>query len=262
MNDVPSFKTLPLTGKTIVVTRSKKQAAEFTGMLESLGARVIQFPAVEFSATEDWSTCDAVLSSLNNYSGMIFTSVNAVEYFFRRAADHSVLHRMKELSVYTVGEITRRAAEKYGVVAESLLETNSAEQLAQEIVRTVPSGTRMIFPKGNLGGTELISIVSAAGIRIDAAEVYQTQEPPFDAGRKAIVDQIESTADLLTFFSPSSVKNVVRHLTEESRQRLPAAVIGETTSVAASQAGLRVVLVAPKSAAEPFADAIRHFYSR
>lgn len=262
MNDVPSFETLPLTGKTIVVTRAKKQAAEFTGMLESLGAQVIQFPAVEFTATRDWSTCDAALSILSDYSGVIFTSVNAVEYFFRRAADHSVLHRMKELRVYTVGEITRQSAEQHGVIAEELLETNSAEQLAQEIVRTVPSGTRMIFPKGNLGGTELISIVTAAGICIDAVEVYQTLEPPFDETRKAMVSQIESTADLLTFFSPSSVKNVVRHLTEECRQRLPAAVIGETTSVAATQAGLRVVLVAPKSAAEPFADAIRQFYSR
>jgi uroporphyrinogen III methyltransferase/synthase len=261
MNDLNSSAPFPLSGKTIVVTRAKKQAKEFAVLLENLGARVIQFPAVEFSGPEDWSECDAIVSSLSRYSGVIFTSVNAVEYFCRRAADRSVVSQLKDLRIYTVGEITRCAAEEYGMRAEKLLETHTAERLAHEIVRTIPSGSRLIFPKGNLGGEELISIVSAAGIIVDSVTVYRTLEPVFNDERKAIVSVIESTADMLTFFSPSSVTNVLHHLSAECVHRIPAAVIGETTAEAARRAGIQVVLVAPQSAADPFAKAIGQFYS-
>ena len=46
--------SLPLAGRTVVVTRASEQALELVSRLETLGARVLAFPVIEIVEPDDW----------------------------------------------------------------------------------------------------------------------------------------------------------------------------------------------------------------
>lgn len=252
---------LPLSGKTIVVTRRKEQAKEFSDLLEQQGAAVILFPAVEITEPFSWSECDAALERLNDYSGIIFTSANAVEYFFQRANDRKKSERIKNIALYAVGETTESSVKKLGFQTEQLPDTFSAEELAHTIAQTNVGGKRFLFPKGNLAKNDVVTILAKYGAEVDDVIVYNTQEPLLNEERKHRLEEIENRADMITFFSPSSVIHFIHHAERIARIK-NVAVIGETTAAAARKENLKVVLVAARSTAGAFADAIEKFYQK
>lgn len=261
MRDESNTNPLTLTSKTIVVTRGKEQAKEFSDLLERNGASVLLFPTVEIVEPSTHSECDSALAKLGEYSGIIFTSANAVEYFFRRAQYQHFMAQIKKCRVYAVGEKTKNEIAAYGMQAGKIPETFSAEQLAHDIVRTSVAGERFLFPKGNLAESDVETILYSNGMVVDAVTVYCTQEPPFDDERKKMMKTIEEKADLITFFSPSSVVHFVQRASHQIVKKIDAAVIGETTAEAARHEGMNVVLVSPQSTSEVFAEAIQHFYT-
>ncbi len=253
--------SFPLHGKTIVVTRPLEQAMEFSRMLEEEGASTLVYPAVEIVDTDDWSDCDAALASVDRYSAIVLTSANAADRFFRRAADQNVLNALQRMKTFVIGEKTRNTVHRYGVHTEEMPETASAEELAHVVVRNSNTNDRLVFPKGNLAGNELENILSANGITVDAVTVYRTQEPAFDETRRTMVRTIETSADMLTLFSPSGVAHLVRRAAPDFIRSVSTAVIGSTTAVAARRERMNVVVVSPYSALRPFVTAIREFYS-
>lgn len=242
-------KYLPLSGITVVVTRRPEQADEFSDLLLTAGARVIQYPAVSISAPPAWSECDAAIGRLHEYAGIIFTSMNAVEYFFRRAIELGVTEQLLTRKQYAVGEGTRSAIESFGGTTEELPAALTGADLARWIVRQPVREKRFLFPKGNLAREELPSILESAGAILDAVVVYETAEPPFTEERKRIMSEIEADADMLTFFSPSSVHHFIRRLPRAAAQKKMCAVIGMSTADAARRVGLNVTLAAQQSTA-------------
>ncbi|MHB1050360.1 MAG: uroporphyrinogen-III synthase [Bacteroidota bacterium] len=256
-----AIKGAPLSGLTVVVTRRPEQAVEFSDLLTQAGARVIHYPAVDISAPPTWSECDAALSRLTEYAGIIFTSMNSVEFFFRRAEERGAADRLRSQTLFAVGEKTRSVIESFGGRTEDLPETYTGAELARRIVRQPVRGKRFLFPKGNLAREELPAILESAGAILDAVTVYETTEPPFTEDRRKLLTEIESTADLLTFFSPSSVHHFVRRATLQNMRSKQCAVIGAVTADAAQREGLDIVLVAQRSTARSFAESIVRFYS-
>src|SRR5688572_32457698 len=76
--------SLPLAGRTVVVTRALAQADEFVSELEKYGARVIVCPTIEIRELESYERLDEAIEHLYGYDWLIFTSVNGVDHFFRR----------------------------------------------------------------------------------------------------------------------------------------------------------------------------------
>src|SRR5437764_14512888 len=74
----------PLSGRTVMITRAREQAAEFAAALESFGARVVSCPTIEIVAPDTYALLDEAIENLFGYDWVIFTSVNGVEHFLRR----------------------------------------------------------------------------------------------------------------------------------------------------------------------------------
>jgi uroporphyrinogen III methyltransferase/synthase len=256
-----AIKGAPLSGLTVVVTRRPEQAVEFSDLLTQAGARVIHYPAVDISSPPTWSECDAALSRLKEYAGIIFTSMNSVEFFFRRAEERGAAEQLRSQTLFAVGEKTRSVIESFGGKTEDLPETFTGADLARRIVRQPVRGKRFLFPKGNLAREELPAILESAGATVDAVTVYETSEPPFTEERRTLMTEIEAKADLFTFFSPSSVHHFVRRATLQNMRSKQCAVIGAVTAEAAQREGFNIVIVAQRSTAVSFAQSIIRFYS-
>ncbi len=103
---------LPLSGRTIVITRALAQADEFTHELEQYGAQVIGCPTIETQELDDYERLDEAIAHLYGYDWLILTSVNAANYFFKRLAKLGYdASSLDELKVCVIGEAT---AERLG----------------------------------------------------------------------------------------------------------------------------------------------------
>src|SRR5262245_24654958 len=83
-SEPPTPLSRPLRGKRILVTRRKAQSKAITTQLESLGATVVHCPTIEVVPPASWEPLDAAIERINEYDWLLFTSSNAVRYFFDR----------------------------------------------------------------------------------------------------------------------------------------------------------------------------------
>ncbi|HSD83041.1 MAG TPA: uroporphyrinogen-III synthase, partial [Anaerolineae bacterium] len=74
----------PLTGKRILVTRPRTQAAELCDKLAARGAHPIVLPTIEIAPLENYTALDRAIRQLAHYQWVIFTSVNGVKAFWDR----------------------------------------------------------------------------------------------------------------------------------------------------------------------------------
>ena len=107
------METLPLTGKTILVTRSAGQSSQFTELLTNVGATVIEMPALEIVAPSSWEGLDNTIANLSTFDWLILTSSNAVNYFFDRLiAQGKDISNRGNIKIAVVGEKTARTLKK------------------------------------------------------------------------------------------------------------------------------------------------------
>ncbi|MCX8126936.1 MAG: uroporphyrinogen-III C-methyltransferase, partial [Dehalococcoidia bacterium] len=78
------FDNLPLFGKRVLVTRPAHQASELSHLLLERGAMPVLMPTIKISPPRSWNKLDKALASLKDYGWIVFTSVNAVDMFWKR----------------------------------------------------------------------------------------------------------------------------------------------------------------------------------
>ena len=72
----------PLSGKRIVVTRTRKQAGALSEQLRDLGAEVIELPTIRIEPPQDLRAFAELVQDAHGYDWIVFTSPNGVTAFF------------------------------------------------------------------------------------------------------------------------------------------------------------------------------------
>src|SRR5947199_16437 len=76
------YEKRPLSGKRIVVTRTREQAGELTAQLRVLGADVVELPTIRIEPPTDLREFAELVQGAHAYDWIVFTSANGVEAFF------------------------------------------------------------------------------------------------------------------------------------------------------------------------------------
>jgi uroporphyrinogen-III synthase len=254
---------LPLHGKTILITRPKDQAEEFARLLIERGASVLFIPTIQITEPRSWQNCDRAIENIQEYDGFIFTSANGVQGFFRRLSLRTVDSARKELGkkhFYVVGEKTGDALVAEGMKPIFLAGVASGNEMAEALLRLPLPGKTYLFPQGNLAGEELGEMLRSNGVRVDEITVYETVAPQ-GADAQSIHGKLENESiNILTFFSPSSVKNLLTLVPPALVTSKTIAVIGTSTEAAARDAGLSVHIVPARPTSRDMVDAIVQYY--
>ncbi len=235
----------PLLGKRIVVTRSPDQAGELCARLEALGAQCIRFPVIDFVPLPA-PELDAALTQLDQYTWLIFTSANAVRFFFRRleigdwrleANLQSPISNLPCIAV--VGSATQQALAEKGVSVDFMPDEFTGEQLAMCLGDV--AGQRILLPRASIGRPEIVNLLRERGALVDEVVLYETVTAV--PTPKALAE-LEKGADILTFTSPSSVRNFLAIVRPEGFLKpfgsALVAVIGPSTAAEAEKYSLRV----------------------
>lgn len=211
---------LPLTGKTIVVTRPRAQAEPLGRAIEAQGGRPFYFPLLEISPIEDQAPLRAAAGQLDSYRLAVFVSPNAVQY----ALPVLLAGRAwpPALRPVAVGSGTVKALQEAGVTgclcpserfdSEALLEL---PELAEQAVQ----GQRVLILRGN-GGRELLGdTLEARGARVERVACYRRSGPA--GGQEALLAAL-ARGELhgLTLSSSEALAYLLEGLGPEDQARL------------------------------------------
>jgi uroporphyrinogen III methyltransferase / synthase len=205
---IPTPDSLPpLTGKTILVTRSVGQSSQFSERLTASGANVIEMPALEIAPPDHWDDLDNAISQLSNFHWLILTSTNAVDYFFRR-----LFHQGKDtialmgVKIAVVGEKTAKSLQQQYSLKPDFIPPNF---VADSLINNFPeeiTGQKILFPRVESGGREiLVKEFTAKGAEVVEVAAYKSCCPtniPSVAKEALLNHQI----DAITFASSKTVQ--------------------------------------------------------
>jgi uroporphyrinogen III methyltransferase/synthase len=211
----------PLSGKTVVITRARGQAAEFARLLKNYGARVIEFPTIEIIPPDSWKNADKAINRLDTYQWLIFTSTNGVKFFLKRLRlKKKRLAEFKDLRFCAIGPRTAQELEKAGVKVDIVPERYYAEGLARRLGIEQLRGRRILLARAKEARDLLPRKLRTMGARVDVIGVYQTKAPTISGEEIEGVFQ-ENKIDVITFTSSSTVDNFLRMYQEKTGQKPP-----------------------------------------
>ena len=226
-----------LSGRTVVVTRAREQAAAFVALLEARGARVVAFPTI-VTRPADPAEVDRAIAALAAYAWIVFSSANAVRFFLDRLTARGLPGLPAGLRVAAVGRATADLLAERGIGVDAVPEEFVGARVAAAVgdVR----GQRVLLPRADIGRAETVEALEAAGAIVDAVTLYHTVPAAPDP---AAVAALAAGVDAVTFTSASTFANLLLLLGDRAPQLLAGvtiASIGPVTSAAIRAAGLSV----------------------
>lgn len=205
----------PLSGKTVVVTRSASQASEFGQMLSAQGAKVVDLPALEIRAPASWEPMDNVIAAIQTYDWLILTSPNAVNYFIDRLLYQGKdLRALASLKIAVVGKKTNRFLSQRGLIADFVPPTFVADSLVEHFPDN-PAGKKLLFPRVESGGRDvLVRAMTAKGAAMTEIAAYESTCPrELPPAAKLILES--KSANIITFASSKTVRHFA-HLMQQT----------------------------------------------
>ncbi|WKB36818.1 uroporphyrinogen-III synthase [Terrilactibacillus sp. S3-3] len=209
----------PLTGKRILVTRTKRQSKEMCDRIAAYGGEavvipLIRFEPVVFSSDEEreWP------AALEKADWLIFTSQNSVKYF---AVETGIdrLRAAKRIKIAAVGKKTKAAVEACGLTVSFVPPHFTAAELLMAFKDGRLRAKRVVVPLGSLADTSWLEDLRRLGITVTDKVVYRTC--PNMKARPLLIQAIsERPFDAVTFASPSAVTFLTAILGEEEADRL------------------------------------------
>ena len=246
------YEKRPLFSKRVVVTRTRDQASELVSMLENYGAECIEYPTISLEAVENYEILDKALKDIGAYQWILFTSINAVDYFFKRLFELGKdVRDLKGPRIAAVGRITAEALAGRCIKPDLLPEEFTGEGLAEALISEGIAGMNILIPRALKAREILPEKLHEAGAEVTVAPVYQNVLPKSSAGEKLRDDLRqaleEKNVDMVTFTSSSTVKNFLTLLNVSNPEELKklmsgvaVAAIGPITGKTAENNGLAV----------------------
>lgn len=247
--------------KRVVITRSREQAEELAARLAAAGFTPVIFPVIEFVVLPP-EPLDASLDCLAQYDWLVFTSVNAVEFFFRRVDERGV--PVSGVAVAVVGSATALKLQEHGLIPDFMPDEFTGEQLAQGLGDL--SGKRVLLPRAKQGRPEIVARLRQQGALVDDVALYETVTA---VPTPTALAELAAGFDAITFTSPSSVRNFIDlvglHLPglpnpAELLDDIVVACIGPVTAAAAVKFNLRVDLIPDAYTIEGLVQALRKYF--
>ena len=258
------YETLPLFGKTFVVTRAEGQAESFIHMLEERGAEAFLYSSIKTIPPIDWGPLDQSLEILSDYDGLIFTSVNGVYFFSQRLKEKNKdIRELKGVRVYAIGPKTEQAVRNLNIRVDAVPENYVAESLIKCMGKENLDGKKFLLPRATVAREVLPDTLREMGASIDVVPAYQTILPKqSDLSLLRRLD--EGSIDVITFTSSSTVTNFLDRLDKKHHDKLDKVIIaciGPITQKTAEDRGLKVTIVPNQYTVDGLISAIEAYFT-
>lgn len=260
------FDNRPLSGKRIMVTRSRDQASGLVDLLAQEGADAVELPTIQIAPLADPDKSGLLRQAalgLSAYQWLMFTSVNGVDAVWQALEREGLDARaLGGVRVAAIGSATADALARHGVHADIVPKEYVSEALAEALRGQVRPGDRVLMPRAEEVRPVLAEALRSMGAEVNQVVAYRTLVPE-ESREKASALLAEGKIDAVTFTSSSTVRNLVKLLGGDvSLLAKPAiACIGPVTAATARELGLEVHVEAQVHTIPGLVDALKGWFA-
>jgi uroporphyrinogen III methyltransferase / synthase len=218
---------LPLAGLTVAVTRARAQASGLASRLRSLGAAVVEAPAIRIKPLK------GPVPELVSYDLVCLTSPNGVRILFDRLTTAGEDARaLAGTTVAAIGPGTAAALRERGIDADVIPERSTAEGLLDALAGR-PSG-RVLVARAAEARDTLPAGLRERGAEVEVLPLYETVAEDLSPAQLEALER----ADYVTFTSSSTVKNLIAAAGTGALERPRLLSIGPVTTATLREQGL------------------------
>ncbi len=222
--------------KKILITTNRYK--EFEKYLTKDRYKIIPFPTIKTVPI------DFDCQNIENYDYYLFTSVNAVKFFFKKINPE----KLKEKKIIAVGEKTGEKLKELGFKDIIYPEEFRTEGILKLIEKNWDKfkGKTILVPRAKKGIDILEKHFKNKNIKIKILPIYETilNIPKNKEEVQSLLEKGE--IDTVVFTSPSTFDNFIKIFDKGILKNTKIAVIGKTTEKAVKNAGLNVNIIPDK----------------
>jgi uroporphyrinogen III methyltransferase / synthase len=243
----------PLHGRRVVVTRARAQASGLAAALRSLGAEVVELPAIRIEPRLDSGEVKQAVDAIQSYALICLTSANGAQLLFEAlAAARLDARALAQATVAAIGPGTAAALREHGIEADIVPERSVAEALVEALAEVEVSGRPVLVARAAEARDVLPDALRDRGADVDVVALYETvAEVPDPEALEAA-----QAADYVTFTSSSTVRNLMQAVDGRFPPQARVVSIGPITSEAAREAGLSVDVEAERHDVDGLLEAL------
>jgi len=259
--DLNWYEHQPLSGKRIVVTRTRKQAGALTSQLRALGADVIELPTIRIEPPTDLREFAELVQDAHMYDWIVFTSPNGVDAFFEMFFKlYDDAREIGGAKIAAIGPATAQRVRDFHLHVDLQPDEFVAEAVVREFKKQGGvENLRILIARAEKARDVLPPELSKLGAIVDEAFAYRTVPETRDlTGARRRFSQ--EGADLITFTSSSTVENFLA-LGLAWPKGVRVASIGPITSQTARDRGLKIDVEARRHDIDGLVEAIRNFFA-
>lgn len=241
----------PLGGVQILNTRPRNRSSVLSEKLKSMGAQVIELPAIytrRITPNPVFRREMEILGTSSPEEWLVFTSPAGVEEFFLSLNEmgmdiRSILRRPADIKIAAIGKATEKSLGSYGILADLVPEKYCAKSLGEKIAREALEGSLITVLRAAKGSDELLPPLLDAGMEVQDISLYETVYETHGQIRDKIIELFEADEiDAVTFTSASTVNGFVMSMGNFDYRKIRAVCIGEQTAREAGKYGMEVLV--------------------
>lgn len=247
----------------VLITRPRKDAADFALALEELGFEALFLPTIDIRPVADTSVLDRAISHLRDYDWLVVTSANAADVVLERKTALGIDRLPDKLRIAAIGPKTAARLQDGGVAPDFTPEDYIAEAILPGLGDI--KNCWVLLPMADIASNTLPDAIQEANGIAHVITAYHTMPAELDpAGLAAVNDGV----DVITFTSGSTARNFVKlveragldpfHLPDHPK----IACIGPKTAQTTQELGFFVDIVASTYSVDGLAQAIAYHFRK
>lgn len=245
----------------VIVTRPAHDAQRWVMDLSALGLDALALPLIKIAAVHDSTEIFQAWQRLSDYTGVMFVSGNAVDYFFRSkpaVAGYLIGLIQSKKRAWAPGPGTADALLRWGVPPEQVdMPSREAgqfdsEALWQVVGPQVHPGDKVLIVRGGdsasvgpggagVGRDWLAQRLADRGVAVDFVVAYQRLAPDFSGSEESLARAGAADGSVWLFSSSEAIANLTALLPGQSWAGARALVTHPRITAAARAAGFGVV---------------------
>jgi uroporphyrinogen-III synthase len=251
---------LSLTGKRILVTRTRQQSSDLAARLTAMGAVPILIPTIEIVPPESYAPLNEALEQLDTFDWLLFTSANAIDVFAQRRIPGLIPKR-----VAVIGPATAKAAQANGLHVDLIPPRYVAESFADALGPEV-AGCRVLLIRAAEARDVLPEALINAGASVTIAPAYRNQVPATSISLiREVFKSSEHYPAVVTLTSASTARSFFALLNAAGLALPPGialASIGPITSEAVRDLGYEPAIEATEATVLALIDAVEKLFAK
>lgn len=192
---------------------------------------------------------------IQNFTGVIFTSRNAIDHFFRICEEMKV-NVSQDTKYFCITEAVALYLQKFILYRKRkvFFGADGINKSLFEVINKHKSNEKFLYVcSENQQDNEIVNWLKTNSCEFVLGFMYRTQSSDV----KAILAQ--NNFDVICFFTPSGVKSLFDNIPKFKQNGTVIGAFGNNTSKAAEEAGLKLEIIAPQPQAPSMVAALEQF---